>query len=406
MLTWGLLWLLACSLGWARETPPERGQSTPTRFSFGIIGDVQVDNTIELGYAIRTLFTELQQPKPWSFALFMGDLVNDDPNLFPYMVAQLEQLPIPYRVVFGNHDRSIGDSSHTAAFERHFSTATYAFTRGKAQFLVLNNIAPKGKYGYEGFYNEEQLRNVAEELQDTPGDRLIVIAQHIPLMQTKNPTALTALLKGRRVLMLSAHTHTVARFQHPLEGGFLHELVAGAACGSWWTGERDAFGIPAALMSCGSPRNYFEVEVADTTFQIRFKGIGLDPGHQMHIWVAGHDTLDRQVADLDTVATGTVLVTLYGGFDQTEVWMQLDNAPPVRMQHVRRVAPLVARVAAFNKNRVYPTAHSKRLPLRNRPSNQVWQARIPTGTTWHRMHIVAKDAFGFKAEGYYLHPAP
>jgi hypothetical protein len=239
-----------------------------------------------------------------------------------------------------------------------------------------------------------------------PKDRLVVIAQHIPLMLTKNPDALTNLLKGRRVLMLSGHTHTVARYQHPLEDGSLHELVAGAACGSWWTGERDVFGIPTALMSCGSPRNYFEVEVQDTSFQLSFKGIGLDPGHQMHIWVAGHDTLDKQVAELDTVAVGTVLATVYAGFDQTAVWMQLDDDAPVRMSHVERVAPLVARVAAFTKSKVYPTQHSTRLPLRNRPSNHVWQANIPTTKTWHCMRIFAEDACGFSAKGFYLNPVP
>lgn len=383
------------------QTPVE--QSNTNRFTFGVIGDVQVDNTVELGYAVRSLFTELQHPKPWSFALFMGDLVNDNTDLFPPMVNQLDRLPFPYRNVFGNHDRTIADNQpRTADFDQHFSTSTYAFTKGKTHFLVLNNIVPKGKYGYEGFYNEEQRRFVADELRSMPKDRLVIIAQHIPLMQTKNPEALTDLLQGRRVLMLSGHTHTVARYQHPLKDGFLHELVAGAACGSWWTGEKDVFGIPAALMSCGSPRNYFEVEVADTSFRLTFKGIGLDTGHQMHVWVAGHDTIDKQVADLDTVPGGTVLATIYAGFDQTAVWMQLDDEAPVRMNHVKRVAPLVARVAAFNKSNVYPTKHSTRLPLRSRPSNHVWQAQVPLNKKWHRIRIFAEDACGFKADGYYL----
>lgn len=403
----GFIALMLCTSVMAQQGLRPVEQSNANQFSFGVIGDVQVDNSVELGYAVRTLFTELQQPKAWSFGLFLGDLVNDNPTLFPYMVNQLDQLPFPYRNVFGNHDRTIAEhQSRTADFDQHFSTSTYAFTKGKTHFLVLNNIVPKGKYGYEGFYNEEQLRFVADELRSMPKDRLVIIAQHIPLMHTKNPGSLTDLLQGRRVLMLSGHTHTVARYQHPLKDGFLHELVAGAACGSWWTGEKDIFGHPTALMSCGSPRNYFEVEVVDTTFKLNYKGIGLDPGHQMHIWVAGHDTLDKQVAELDTVAAGTVLATIYAGFDQTAVWMQLDDEAPVRMHQVKRVAPLVARVAAFNKSKVYPSKHSTRLPLRSRPSNHVWQAQVPVNKTWHRMHIFADDACGFKANGYYLNPAP
>jgi len=82
--------------------------------------------------------------------------------------------------------------------------------------------------------------------------------------------------------------------------------------------------------------------------------------------------------------------------------MQLDDEAPVRMNHVKRVAPLVARVAAFNKSNVYPTKHSTRLPLRSRPSNHVWQAQVPLNKKWHRIRIFAEDACGFKADGYYL----
>lgn len=370
-------------------------------FRFAAIGDVQVDDAQQLQYAAQTLFSEIQDRPLIDFALFMGDLVNDDPLLLDDFSQLMQQLPYPAWAVFGNHDRTIAENqSRTSDYKQHFLTPTYAFNRSKAHFIVINNVYPKGKFGYEGLYDAQQLRFVEQSLRFVDADRLIVLAQHIPLLHTRNKEAMIELLEGRNVLVLSGHTHTLLRHLHPVKKGRIQELVVGAVSGSWWTGEKDVFGIPAALMSCGSPRNYMEISVQDTAYTITYKGVGLDPGRQMDLWIAGADSTDRHVPDLDSIAPGTVLANVYAGFSKTVVWMQVDQQEPIRMQHVPRVAPLVARIAAFNKDDVYPTKHSRRLPLRSRPSPHIWQAKLPQDLSsgWHLIRIKAKDAYGFSAD--------
>ena len=71
------------------------------------VGDPQVDNETELGYAQRSIYRELKSRKDLDMVVFLGDLVNDDASLLAVSKASLDSLGLPWYSVPGNHDRDM-----------------------------------------------------------------------------------------------------------------------------------------------------------------------------------------------------------------------------------------------------------------------------------------------------------
>ena len=72
------------------------------------------------------------------------------------------------------------------------------------------------------------------------------------------------------VLFLTAHAHTQRHFFHDAKDGWkgkmpLHEYNVGAACGAFWSGMKDAVGIPDAVMQDGTPNGYARLSWNDST---------------------------------------------------------------------------------------------------------------------------------------------
>ena len=388
------------------------------RFRLNAIGDVQVSNYQELDYATRTLWPELLSPTShhseerssilhsslFTLNLFLGDLVNNNLSLYPDIRRLMEQLPQPSWTVLGNHDRDVDTVGwrQTRSYNETFGADMYAFNEGRVHFVVLNNVFPDGARGYKGRFSERQLRFVRQDMQLVPDDRLIVLCMHIPLAHTLNASELISLVEGRGdLLVLSGHMHQVGRFFHEGRGVRLHELSAGAACGFWWVGEKDADGVPAALQQEGTPRNYFVLDFDDTRYQMRCKAVGQDAGRQMTIHVTGIDSLDQHLRDLKNLETGLVMMTVWGGCDSTTVRCRVDGGEWQVCQKQALIDPNVARTRELNLQRVYPTTYNRMNPLRHRPSGQLWTLRLPAGACRgaHTVEVEATDRFGFRATG-------
>jgi len=374
-----------------------------TGFRMAAVGDVQFDNEQEIQYTAQTLMPELMERKDLDFCLFMGDMVNDKSELLPVAKDMIAKLPAFLWTVYGNHDRKTKTNMpQNFPYNQDFGASSYAFNHGAVHFLILNNIYTKGKAGYEGGFSESQLAFAANDLKLVSKDRPLVIAMHIPLKYTGNQEDLLRLLKDYdRVLILSAHTHTIGRHFLKSSDKVFPELIVGATCGSWWTGERDEWGNPSGLMQCGSPRNYFVLDFNNETYNLKYKGIGLDPDIQMDIWVNGQDTLDAHVEALAELPSNTVAANVFGGSDSTVVTMQVDDLPPITMEKCYMVSPNVSRISFLNKEKAYPTVYSRRAALRKQPSPHIWKMTLPEHLTpgIHSIKISARDSFGFEASG-------
>lgn len=368
-----------------------------SKFRIGVIGDLQVGDREEVSYANRTVIPELAQRKDLDFTIFMGDLVNERMDLLKDVREMMETLPSHTWTVFGNHDRDIHAGKQDSVFNTLFGATHYSFNHGKVHFIILNNIWSTGKRSYEGKITDRQLRFITNDLSLVPADRLVVICQHIPLVHEKNKEQLLALLQDRKqVLILSGHTHQVSRH---FPASNVTELVTGASCGNWWVGEKNWQGIPAALMQCGSPRNYFVIDFEGSKFKFSFKGIGLDENRQMDIHLYGQDLTDPEITGLPTPDRHPVIANIYGGSDSTIVRMQIDSGEWITMKKMPLVDPNVNRMIILNKVKAYPTTFSKKAALRQIPSPHIWIGDLPDGLKKgiHQIKIKAYDRYGFSA---------
>ena len=365
-------------------------------FTFAAVGDIQYENHIEQSYAARTIFSELSNNNDCEFAMILGDIVHDNPQDLDNARQLLDLINMPYRPLIGNHDRDavVGDWEHT--YRKVFGSPTYSFEHKNATFICLNNIFSTGKYGYKGIYNDEGLELVKKTIKTANPEQLIIICQHIPTYSCENREELLDLLDDREnVLILSAHTHTVRKFIHR---GNICELTVGAPCGFFWTGERETDLIPYSLQWCGSPRNYFEVDILNNgEYNFRYKGIGLDSDIQSSLWIKGEELLDYENPAFQADSTGLLLANIFGACDSTTVEVRINDGEEwIKMEKVKRTDPMVARLAYLNELKIHPTKHCKRSPYRkSSSSNHLWQLQIKeTRNPIIKIELRAKDSFG------------
>ena len=277
-----------------------------------LVGDPQVDNPVEMGYARRSIYRDLRGRRDLDLCIFLGDLVNDNMSLLPESLSVIDSLPFPSFMVPGNHDRDVyrgAKSSGSMSRPRDLSTwrklvgyVDTSFVRGNVRFIMMNNVrhAAAGMTDYVGGFTEKQkhwldsvlVTDVARGGKMSSGsvDRsrrpsrgkvtpaLTILATHIPFSQMKGRDSVLALIpEHTRILYVSGHTHFVSRDDS------IPEVIAGATCGSWWRGVKDSDGVPYALQSCGAPRGYFVAEISrDGDYRLRYRCVGMDD--EVSVW--------------------------------------------------------------------------------------------------------------------------
>ena len=305
-VTLALTWTLA---GGVRLSGAERRGRV---LRVALVGDPQVDNPVEMGYARRSIYRDLRGRRDLDLCIFLGDLVNDNMSLLPESLSVIDSLPFQSFMVPGNHDRDVyrgAKSSGSMSRPRDLSTwrklvgyVDTSFVRGNVRFIMMNNVrhAAAGMTDYVGGFTEKQkhwldsvlVTDVARGGKMSSGsvDRsrrpsrgkvtpaLTILATHIPFSQMKGRDSVLALIpEHTRILYVSGHTHFVSRDDS------IPEVIAGATCGSWWRGVKDSDGVPYALQSCGAPRGYFVAEISrDGDYRLRYRCVGMDD--EVSVW--------------------------------------------------------------------------------------------------------------------------
>lgn len=380
-------------------------------FNCAVLGDVQVYSGDEIGYARDSLVRELADrggtPPACLFAL--GDLVGDDLGLIPRLAEVLGALKVPQWWVQGNHDYDSDadrDADSSDTWRRDYGPTTYAFEIGNVLFVGLDNVSyPCGEVdnrkgtrpfcveypqkSYNGRFTDDQMAFLANLIAATDPTRLIVLGHHIPLVgfdnrkewahQTQNAPEVHAMLRGRKALDLSGHSHTLENLApgDSFEGWkeavgvtaipFRH-VVAGAVAGDWWGGDYDVAGIPMSLQGDGSPRGYIDMRVRGTSYLLDYRAIGERPEKAMWLsintpafrnWAATllawrnadrktrtstpplsvQDLPDEKLLTRADLAAGSFLTAnVWLGDTQTEVSVAIDGgtpAPMIRTQEAR-----------------------------------------------------------------------
>ena len=301
---------LTCTLAGGVRLSGAKRQGRVLRVA--LVGDPQVDNPVEMGYARRSIYRDLRGRRDLDLCIFLGDLVNDNMSLLPESLSVIDSLPFQSFMVPGNHDRDVyrgAKSSGSMSRPRDLSTwrklvgyVDTSFVRGNVRFIMMNNVrhAAAGMTDYVGGFTEKQkhwldsvlVTDVARGGKMSRGSvdcsrrpsrgkvtpALTILATHIPFSQMKGRDSVLALIpEHTRMLYVSGHTHFVSRDDS------IPEVIAGATCGSWWRGVKDSDGVPYALQSCGAPRGYFVAEISrDGDYRLRYRCVGMDD--EVSVW--------------------------------------------------------------------------------------------------------------------------
>lgn len=351
-----------------------------------LVGDPQVDDSTEMGYARRSVYRELYGRRDLDMCIFLGDLVNDNMSLLPESVGVVDSLPYQCFMVPGNHDRDVYRAPKSSSYRpRDLSTwrkvvgyVDTSFIRGNVRFVLMNNVrhSDSGMTDYVGGFTDRQKHWLDSVLNRCVGETngkmlsraecnpsLTILATHIPFSQMKGRDSVLALVPDTsRLLLVSGHTHFVSRDDS------LRELIVGAACGSWWRGVKDSAGIPYALQSCGAPRGYFVADIyRDETYDLSYKCIGRPASDQLSVWA---------VPSGSTGSSYRLYINVFGGSSDGIVRISGLGRRNCACERSQMAAPEVEQVIRLNasRSRDYRKAHRDEfIPLRRKPSPHLWQ---------------------------------
>lgn len=401
---------LTCTLvGSVRLSGADGGGNRQSRgrvLRVALVGDPQVDDSTEMGYARRSVYRELRGRRDLDMCIFLGDLVNDNMSLLPESVGVVDSLPYQCFMVPGNHDRDVYRGPKSSMYrQRDLSTWRKAvgyvdtsFVRGNVRFVLMNNVRPSdsGMTDYVGGFTDRQKhwldsvlnRGVGETRGRKPSraggtPALTILATHIPFSQMKGRDSVLALIPDiSRLLFVSGHTHFVSRDDS------IPELIAGAACGSWWRGVRDSDGIPYALQSCGAPRGYFIADIhRDGTYDLSYKCIGRPASEQLSAWAVPNDSTGRSYR---------LYINVFGGSSDGVVRISGLGRKTYSCERSLMAAPEVEQVIRLNasRSRDYRKSHRDEfIPLRRKPSPHLWQTTdFISGPLPAHVNVIYRDA--------------
>lgn len=317
-----------------------------------VFGDPQVKSDDDVGYFRRDIVAPLLGRHGARLGITLGDLVDDVPGLLPEVKRTTARLGVPWMYAPGNHDvdRGVDDAEALASFHRMIGPDTQARETALASIVVLDDVItlPGRKPAYIGGFREDQFAFLERWLPTLPRDRLLVLAMHIPLFEEEagrdvfrdaDRARLFALLRDfPHVLVLSAHSHAQRNYFHGAATGWngaapLHEFNLGAACGSYWSGVKDAEGIPDASMSDGTPNGYALLTVK------RGGGYAL-------AWHPARDPDDTQIGlhapkalRRGAYPAWGVFANVYMGDDDTRVEFRVDGGEWMPMKKVLQPDP-------------------------------------------------------------------
>lgn len=349
----------------------------PDKFDVVVFGDPQPRDATEVNYLAQDLLPELIGMDA-AFGLSLGDIVYDRLNLYGPSNAVMSTVGIPWYNVPGNHDENYDvpdDELANETWKRVFGPPTYSFDYGPVHFIVLDNVVLHGQKE-EGRYHSEVGRHltfIQNDLKHVPNDKLVVLMMHIPIVETKDRERFFALLKDRpHTFSLSAHWHFQKHYFLGEQDGWFgrqphHHLVHATACGSWWAGAPDEFGIPHTLMRDGAPNGYSIITFDGNAYRIRFQAARRPAADQMSIFAPSV----AKAAEMESVE---VLANVYAGSERNTVELRINGGTWKKMERVEQIDPFYAAIQTAEKGENPP--NGRRLPNDPVPVPHLWSARL------------------------------
>lgn len=381
----------------------QRLRSPATELKVLVFGDPQVQMAEDVDFYQRDIIAPLVGNHGAAMGVTLGDVVDDVPALFSGVRQATARLGIPWLYAPGNHDidpGAVDDAGALRGFHRNIGPDTHARETRLATFIVLDDVItlPGRKPSYIGGFREDQFAFLEAYLPVVPKDRLLVLAMHIPLFELAGEDTfrdvdrerLFKLLLGfPHVLVLSAHSHAQRHVFHDARSGWhgaapLHEYNVGATCGSYWSGVKDAAGIPDSTMNDGTPNGYATLLVKPSgAYALYWRNARADDGDQIGLHAP-------RVLRRGAYPAWGVFANVYMGMDDTRVEYRVDGGAWKPMRKVLQPDPalttenarddLAERLRGFDRS---PEAQ---------PSPHLWRGALPTNLAVGE-HVIEVRAF-------------
>jgi hypothetical protein len=354
-----------------------------------VFADPQTKSLVDVGYYERDVIASVfDMRRRADIGISLGDITNDDLSLYPQLNRATAKLGVPWLHVAGNHDLDFDaarDEDSLLTFRNTYGPDTFAWEEPQAVFIALDDVVYRPHTGdYIGGLREDQFAFLSVYLPTVPRDRLLVIGVHIPLFDAApgretfrhaDRNRLFALLQGfPNVLLLSGHSHAQRHVFHDASSGWqganpLHEYNVGAACGSFWSGVKDAQGIPDTTMADGTPNGFATLRIAsDRSYRLAWH-----PARDVDTQIALHaPTVLRRGS---WPGTG-VHANVFMGRDDTRVEYRIDDGEWRPMQRVEQPDPRVVGENIRDDQAAALRAYD-RLP-QAAPSKHLWRGSLPT----------------------------
>lgn len=266
------------------------------KHAFIIWADPQVKNKKDVEKMMATSVPDTKKiikslGKQPVHGICVGDIVWDNHALFLDYNQAVAQMGIPFFQALGNHDmdyRLGGDETSDKTFQEHYGPTYYSFNRGKAHYIVLDDVRYLGtERNYDGFISQAQLDWMAKDLKFVSKDALVIINLHIPVNSgVKNKANFYQVLQGyNNVHIMSGHTH----YNRNMITNDVFEHNHGTVCGAWWTGP---------ICEDGTPNGYGVYEVDGTSLKWFYQPTGLDRKEQVRLYVDELTNQKRLIANV------------------------------------------------------------------------------------------------------------
>jgi hypothetical protein len=164
----------------------------------------------------------------------------------------------------------------------------------------------------------------------------------------------------------------------------LHEYNVGAACGSFWSGVKDADGIPDTTMADGTPNGFATLRIAaDRSYQLAWH-----PARDVDAQIGLHAP---KVLRRDAWPGTGVYANVFMGRDDTRVEFRIDDGEWKPMQRVEQADPRVLE-ENMRDDAAAALRGYDRLPEAT-PSAHLWRGALPTNLDAgeHRVTVRAHD---------------
>ncbi|PLX22783.1 MAG: hypothetical protein C0597_01955 [Marinilabiliales bacterium] len=304
-----------------------------------LMGDPQMRNDKNLIYYKEGIIPFLAA-KNADFYVILGDIAHNKLEILPKEKQVSATLGIPGYRVMGNHDmnlRATGNNYANETFKRVYGPNYYSFEYGRFHYIILNTVIYKGWWeeigapgNYYGGLTIEQTKWLENDLKHVPSDKTIVLFSHIPLYNfyVSRPSlqrVFKSLENHKKIFAVSGHLHNIMAYDYNEELGWQNSaefegLVAGAVCGSWWSGPVDENNIPFSTCTDGSPKGFFQLYSNSGEYNYVFNPINYPFEYQFRVnvindeiwvnWFVGKTTDSVQVfIDSDTEALNLINFT-------------------------------------------------------------------------------------------------